>query len=382
MLITLKNFMAKFRTLNFLLAAVALETNSSNFNSNASSNLSTTTNNNPAATSTDNTLENAATDNNPATTSPDTILETTAADTNLETIATNNTLDVNGLIDRLNNISLGINPPSGHLSASGNFAPYNTPNNEFINGPLDQFNVTELVGLKFEILGKFYLAITNISLYFALVLAVIIAIFYFGDNDSKLVPNKWSIVLETFFASLKGMVKDQIGLAYEVYLPFIFSIFFFYLTGNLISNIPYSFATNASAIASIGFSLTFVLAVTIGSLFAHREKFFRHFIPDGTPLALVPLLVSIEFTSYVARGFSLGVRMFSNLFSGHCLLAILSVFGKQLLGATWESACLTLILALPIFLALIGLEVAVSFIQAFVLSLLSCNYIKDSVLQH
>jgi len=201
-----------------------------------------------------------------------------------------------------------------------------------IPGPLDQFNVTELVGLKFDILGKFYLAITNISLYLALVLAVIIAIFYFGDNDSKLVPNKWSIVLETFFASLKGMVKDQIGLAYEVSLPLIFSIFFFFLTGNLISNIPYSFAANASGVVSIGYSLTFFLGVTIISLFKHGNKFFRNFIPEGTPLALVPLLVSIEFTSYTARGFSLGVRMFSNLFSGHCLLAILSVFGNQLLS--------------------------------------------------
>lgn len=215
--------------------------------------------------------------------------------------------------------------------------PPNTPNgfnlgNFNINGPLDQFNVTELVGLKFEILGKFYLAITNISLYLALVLVVIIAIFYFGDNDSKLVPNKWSIVLETFFASIKGMVKDQIGLAYEIYLPLIFSIFFFFLTGNLISNIPYSFAANASGVVSIGYSLTFFIGVTITSLFNHGNKFFRNFIPQGTPLALVPLLVSIEFTSYTARGFSLGVRMFANLFSGHCLLAILSVFGTQLIG--------------------------------------------------
>jgi F-type H+-transporting ATPase subunit a len=251
-----------------------------------------------------------------------------------------------------------------------------------IGGPLDQFNVTELVGLKFEILGKFYLAITNISLYLALVLAVIIAIFYFGDNDSKLVPNKWSIVLETFFASIKGMVKDQIGLAYEVYLPLIFSIFFFFLTGNLISNIPYSFATNASAVVSIGYSLTFFIGVTITSLFNHGSKFFRNFIPQGTPLALVPLLVAIEFTSYTARGFSLGVRMFANLFSGHCLLAILSVFGTQLLGINWQTAGLTVIFALPIFLAIIGLEVAVSFIQTFVLSLLSCSYVRESIVLH
>jgi len=236
-------------------------------------------------------------------------------------------LDVDTLTTILQNLII---PTGAAAPQTGN----TTSLSDNIPGPLDQFNVTELVGLKFEILGKFYLAITNISLYLALVLAVIIAIFYFGDNDSKLVPNKWSIVLETFFASLKGMVKDQIGLAYEVYLPLIFSIFFFFLTGNLISNIPYSFAANASGVVSIGYSLTFFFGVTIISLFKHGNKFFRNFIPEGTPLALVPLLVSIEFTSYTARGFSLGVRMFSNLFSGHCLLAILSVFGNQLLSVS------------------------------------------------
>ena len=277
-------------------------------------------------------------------------------------------------IDTLLNI-LGEYATTGNTSVKSNISTT-------IQGPLDQFNVTSLVGLKFEIFGKLYLALTNISLYLALVLIVIISIFYFGNNDSKLIPNKWSIILETFFASLKGMVKDQIGLAYEVYLPLIFSIFFFFLTGNLISNIPYSFAANASAVVSIGYSLTFLLAVTIISLFKHGNKFFRNFIPEGTPLALVPLLVAIEFTSYTARGFSLGVRMFANLFSGHCLLAILSAFGYQLLNISWQTASLTVIFALPIFLAIIGLEVAVSFIQAFVLSLLSCSYVREAVVLH
>ena len=252
----------------------------------------------------------------------------------------NSSAATNSSVDSLSQASVDtttLSTSSVESSVAGPEAAVNTSIQESFNdltiaGPLDQFNVTELVGLKFEILGKFYLAITNISLYLALVLSVIIAIFYFGDNDSKLVPNKWSIVLETFFASIKGMVKDQIGLAYEVYLPLIFAIFFFFLTGNLISNIPYSFATNASAVVSIGYSLTFFIGVTITSLFNHGNKFFRNFIPQGTPLALVPLLVAIEFTSYTARGFSLGVRMFANLSSGHCLLAILSVFGTQLLG--------------------------------------------------
>jgi hypothetical protein len=59
-----------------------------------------------------------------------------------------------------------------------------------IEGPLDQFNVTALIGLNFGVLGNFYLALTNISLYLALVLAVIVSIFYFGDNDYNLIPNK------------------------------------------------------------------------------------------------------------------------------------------------------------------------------------------------
>jgi F-type H+-transporting ATPase subunit a len=288
----------------------------------------------------------------------------------------NTPVNANDLRSMLEQVAQGNPFPENPNTAATAAANTNIP------GPLDQFNVTELVGLKFELLGKFYLAITNISLYLALVLVVIIAIFYFGDNDSKLVPNKWSIVLETLFASIKGMVKDQIGLAYEVYLPLIFSIFFFFLTGNLISNIPYSFAANASAVVSIGYSLTFFMGVTITSLFNHGNKFFRNFIPQGTPLALVPLLVAIEFTSYTARGFSLGVRMFANLFSGHCLLAILSVFGTQLIGVNLQTAGLTVIFALPIFLAIIGLEVAVSFIQTFVLSLLSCSYVRESIVLH
>ena len=252
----------------------------------------------------------------------------------------------------------------------------------FILSPLNQFEVVSLIGLNAPILGHLNLTLTNLGLYSCFILVIVLGLHLYGNNDSKLIPNKWSIILETFFASLKGMVKDQIGLAYEVYLPLIFSIFFFFLTGNLISNIPYSFAANASAVVSIGYSLTFLLAVTIISLFKHGNKFFRNFIPEGTPLALVPLLVAIEFTSYTARGFSLGVRMFANLFSGHCLLAILSAFGYQLLNISWQTASLTVIFALPIFLAIIGLEVAVSFIQAFVLSLLSCSYVREAVVLH
>ena len=253
--------------------------------------------------------------------------------------------------------------------------------NFFILSPLSQFEVFQLIGLDLSIIGQFYLALTNLSLYFILIFVTIISLHYYGNNDFNLVPNKISISIETSFASLSTMVKNQIGSFNEVYVPFIYTLFFFILFGNLISNIPYSFAVNASAIVTLGLSLTIFLGVTILSLSKHGIKFFSFFIPSGTPLALVPLLILIEFISYLARALSLGVRLFANLCAGHSLLKILSTFLYKLFSGSVFVAILTII-PFSIFIGLIGLEIAVSFIQAFVFNLLVCSYLKDAIDLH
>jgi F-type H+-transporting ATPase subunit a len=177
------------------------------------------------------------------------------------------------------------------------------------------------------------------------------------------------------------LVKDQIGSLNEVYVPFIYSIFFFVLIGNLISNVPYSFAINASAVVTLGLSVTIFMGVTILSLSKHKLKFFSYFIPSGTPLALVPLIVLIEVVSYLSRAVSLGVRLFANLTAGHTLLKILSTFLYKLFSSSLIVFVLTLI-PFAIFIGLIGLEVAVSLIQSFVLTLLTCSYLKDAIDLH
>lgn len=250
-----------------------------------------------------------------------------------------------------------------------------------INSPLDQFEVLSLIGLKLELLGLENFTLTNHSLYMIFVLTTIIAIHFYGDNQTKIIPNKWSISLEASYGSLHTMVRDQIGLLSERYLPFIYSIFFLVLIGNLISNIPYSYAVNASAITTLGISVTIFMGVTILSLSIHKIKFFSYFIPGGTPLALVPLIVLIEIISYSARAVSLGVRLFANITAGHALLKILSSFLFKLFSSSILISVLTLI-PFSLFLGLIGLELAVSLIQAFVLTLLVCSYLKDAIDLH
>jgi F-type H+-transporting ATPase subunit a len=91
--------------------------------------------------------------------------------------------------------------------------------------------------------------------------------------------------------------------------------------------------------------------------------------------------VLIETISYLARAFSLGIRLFANICAGHTLLKILSTFLYQLFTSSLLIGLLTLI-PFALFLCIIGLEIAVSFIQAYVFSLLVCSYIKDVIYLH
>jgi F-type H+-transporting ATPase subunit a len=251
--------------------------------------------------------------------------------------------------------------------------------NLLINSPLEQFEITNLLGISAPIFGYLNITLTNLALYSILILFLIISLHYFGNNETKILSSKWSILIESLFASINSMVKEQIGK--EIYLPFIYSLFFFILIANLTGNIPYSYTITSSIIVSLGLSFTIFIGVTLLGLSIHKIHFFAYFIPSGTPLALVPSLVLIELISYISRAGSLGIRLFANIVAGHTLLKILSTFLYQMFSGSIIIAILTLI-PFSIFIVLIGLELAVSFIQAYIFSILVCSYIKDALELH
>ena len=257
----------------------------------------------------------------------------------------------------------------------------NISNLIIINSPLEQFEVTSLIGLNAPIFGYLNLTLTNLALYCILVLFLVISLHIVANNNTKLVPSKWSIALESSFASINSMVREQIGSVNEIYLPFIYSLFFFILIDNLTGNVPYSYTVTTSVIVTLSLSFTILIGVTILGLYIHKVRFFSFFIPSGTPLALVPLLVLIELLSYSARAFSLGIRLFSNMVAGHTLMKILATFLYQMFSSTLIVFVLTLV-PFAIFLAIMGLELAVSVIQAYVFTILTCSYIRDAIELH
>jgi len=145
--------------------------------------------------------------------------------------------------------------------------------------------------------------------------------------------------------------------------------------------IPYSFSSTSHFILTFSLSFTVVIGDTILGFYKHSLKFFSLFVPAGCPLALLPLLVIIEFISYLARCISLGLRLAANVLSGHMLLSILSGFTYKIM----TSGLLYLILGLlPLIfiIAFSSLELAIAFIQAQVFVVLTCGYTKDALELH
>jgi len=112
----------------------------------------------------------------------------------------------------------------------------------------------------------------------------------------------------------------------QVYFPFIYTLFVFILVNNLIGMVPYSFASTSHFVLTFSLSFTIVLGATILGFQKHGLEFFSLLVPAGCPLGLLPLLVLIEFISYLARNISLGLRLAANILSGHMLLNILAGF--------------------------------------------------------
>jgi F-type H+-transporting ATPase subunit a len=188
--------------------------------------------------------------------------------------------------------------------------------------------------------------------------------------------------MESIYATVHGIVTSQINdKKGQVYFPLIYTLFIFILINNLVGMVPYSFAATSHFILTFSLSFTVVLGATILGLNKHGLEFFSLFVPAGCPLGLLPLLVLIEFISYLARNVSLGLRLAANVLSGHMLLNILSGFTYNIMCSGIISFFLGL-LPLAFIIAFSGLELAIAFIQAQVFVVLSCSYIKDGLDLH
>ena len=248
--------------------------------------------------------------------------------------------------------------------------------------PLDQFEIRDLIKLQAQALANLNISITNIALYLAISVFITTIVIMLSQSEEKIVPTNWSLASESLYHTVYSIVSGQInGKKGQIYFPFIYALFIFILANNLMGMIPYSFASTSHFILTFFISFTVVIGATILGFQKHKLQFFSLFVPAGCPLGLLPLLVLIEFISYLARNVSLGLRLAANIVAGHLLLNILSSFTYNIMTSGLFYFFISL-LPLAFIIAFSGLELAIAFIQAQVFVVLTASYINDALNLH
>jgi len=252
--------------------------------------------------------------------------------------------------------------------------------------PLEQFQVISLFSIT---LLNLDFSFTNVLLINFLTLLFFINIVYFFSANTNylektpffLIPNAWQVMIETIYDVVSQLLFDNINMEGEKYFPYISVIFIFILFSNLIGLIPYSFTVTSHIIITFTLSFSIFIGVNIIGFQKHKLNMFSLIIPANSSFALALVLVPIEFVSYIAKPVSLGVRLFINLMAGHTLLKVIVGFAWSMLLLEDLMAFIHLI-PLLLLVILMGLELGVALIQAYVFTILTCIYLNDSINLH
>lgn len=252
--------------------------------------------------------------------------------------------------------------------------------------PLEQFQIISLFSIK---LFSFDFSVTNLVLVNLLVLFFfsLIVVFFSSNGDSLdetsffFIPNTWQVLVEVVYEASSQLLFDNINVEGEKYFPFISVIFSFILFSNLIGLVPYSFTATSHLIVTFTLSLSIFIGINIICIKRHKFHMLSLFIPSNTSFGLALLLVPIELLSYIFKPISLGVRLFANLMAGHTLLKVIVGFAWSMLLLE-DFLAFMHILPLLILVLLMGLELGVALIQAYVFTILTCIYLNDAINLH
>jgi F-type H+-transporting ATPase subunit a len=244
-----------------------------------------------------------------------------------------------------------------------------------VAGPLEQFKITPIAEM--EVAGV-DASFTNSSLWMVIVVTALTVFLLGGMRRNALVPGRWQAMVEMAYEFVANMVKENVGREGKQFFPFIFTLFMFVLGGNLAGMLPYSFTFTSHIIVTLALALVVFVGVTLLGIAKHGFGFLKLFVPSGVPAPLYLLIVPVEVLSYFTRPISLSVRLFANMMAGHIMLKVFAGFVVSL-GAAGILGAGAAVLPFAFNIFLVGLELLVAFLQAYVFAILSCIYLHDAL---
>lgn len=235
--------------------------------------------------------------------------------------------------------------------------------------PMEQYEIYSVLSMN--------LVLNQINIYMLIVIFIFIFLASTCEAGSKLITNWWGILNESLYKTMLSMVTSYINVKSVIFLPMIYTIFHFILFSNLVGMIPYSSTPTVEIIMTLTLAFTVLIGVLIMGFFSHKLYLFAVFLPAGTPLPLIFLMVPLEILAYLTRTLSLGLRLAVNLITGHIL-------GKVLISFIWLAYLNNIsfiILTLPLLLVslFLSLELLIAYLQAYIFTFITCITIRDII---
>ena len=243
--------------------------------------------------------------------------------------------------------------------------------------PIHQFQIADLfhVGQ----LGGANIAFTNSALFMAIAVVLLTVFLLGGTMRAQTVPSRMQSAAELTYEFVANMLRSTAGKEGMRFFPFVFTIFMFVLTLNMLGLIPYAFTVTSHIVITAALAITVFLVVLGYGLYRHGLHFFNLFVPKGVPIYILPLIVGIEVLSFISRPISHSVRLFANMLAGHIALKVFAGFiillGTALGAIGWIGGALPF----AMIIALTALEMLVAFLQAYVFAILTCIYLNDAI---
>ncbi|MFL1463868.1 F0F1 ATP synthase subunit A [Roseococcus sp. DSY-14] len=222
---------------------------------------------------------------------------------------------------------------------------------------------------------------TQSNLHMLVAGGLIVALMVFGMAPRAMVPGRLQSVAESAYGFIDDMLLAQVGPEGRRFFPFVFTLFMFVLFGNMLGLFPYAFTYTSHISLTFTLAMVVFVLITLVAISLHGKAFLGYFFPEGAPLWLAPIIIPVEIVSYLSRPVSLSIRLFANMVAGHVMLKVFATF-VVMLGALGTFGPVLSIMPLAINVALVGFEVLVAFLQAYVFAILTCIYLHDAVHLH
>ena len=208
----------------------------------------------------------------------------------------------------------------------------------------------------------------------ALILIVMISVARAYKRNAGLAPKGLQAFIEPIVLFVKDeIVKANIGPRYEKFLPYLLTLFFFILFGNLLGLLPGA----ANLTGNIAVTFTLAIFTFLITNFNGNKNYWMHILwTPGVPLPLRIIILPVEIIGMFSKPFSLMIRLFAAITAGHIVL--LSLLGLTFIFRSWFVGIGSSIFVL--FISLI--ELLVAGIQAYVFTLFTSLYIGMAVQEH